>query len=93
VTLELDRIDLIDLRAPGQLARRIHAQLGCLPGPVSVDAIAAALDVGQVRRDSFDGFEGMLLTDRVRSTGAILANTKRGCGARASRSPMSLGIS
>lgn len=32
----------------------------------------------KVRRDSFDGFEGLLLTDPARSTGAILANTKHG---------------
>lgn len=40
--------------------------------------IAQALDIAEVRAQPFDGFEGMLLTDRVRSYGAILANTRRG---------------
>jgi hypothetical protein len=40
--------------------------------------IAQALDIREVRLHPFDGFEGMLLTDAVRSTGSILANTSKG---------------
>lgn len=50
--------------------------------PVPVEEIALALDIGEVRRARLRGFEGMLLTDRVRSTGAILANDSHGREAR-----------
>jgi len=76
--VELDRIDLCDIRQPGQLARAIHAQIGDLLLPVPVEGIAAALDISEIRTGNFDGFEGMLLTDKVRSFGSILANTRGG---------------
>lgn len=40
--------------------------------------IAEALDIVEVRQQPLDGCEGVLLTDRVRSRGAILVNTSRG---------------
>ena len=43
-----------------------------------VDEIALALDILEVRVQTFDGFEGMLLTDTVRSRGVILANDRHG---------------
>ncbi len=60
------------------MARRVHEQIGSLTGPVPVGEIARALDIVEICVDQFDGFEGMLLTDPVRSRGAILANTKFG---------------
>jgi len=76
--MQLDRCDLADLHHPAILARKIHELLGPLTGAVPVVEIARALDIQDVRLDRFDGFEGMLLTDRVRSTGSILANTRQG---------------
>jgi Zn-dependent peptidase ImmA (M78 family) len=76
--LKLDRIDLADLRSPLALAKALHRQLGQLVSPVPVIEIAQALDIQQVRIAELDGVEGMLLTDRVRSTGAILVNGRHG---------------
>lgn len=76
--MNLDRIDLADIHAPHRLARALHDQLGRIAPPVPVIEIAQALDIAEIRIDVFDGFEGMLLTDRARSTGAILANKRHG---------------
>lgn len=76
--MQLDRIDLADLRLPGPLAKAVHVRLGEIAAPVPVTEIAMALDVSEVRTGAFDGFEGMLLTDRRRSQGAILANIRHG---------------
>ncbi|MGK7651958.1 ImmA/IrrE family metallo-endopeptidase [Roseovarius sp. B08] len=76
--MKLDRIDFFDIRQPDRLAKAIHTQMGDLVLPVPVEDIATALDISEVRTGSFDGFEGMLLTDQARSIGAILANTRGG---------------
>ena len=76
--MKLDRVDLADIHHPTVLAKAIHHQLGVIAPPVPVAKIARALDIAEVRVGTFDGFEGMLLTDRVRSRGAILANTRGG---------------
>lgn len=76
--MDFDRIDLADIHDPQHLARAVHLQLGQFAPPVPVVEIALALDIGEVRIDRFDGFEGMLLTDKVRSRGAILANDRGG---------------
>lgn len=76
--MQLDRFDLADIHHPSALARKLHRQIGPLTAAVPVDEIAYALDIVDVRMDRFDGFEGMLLTDRVRSAGSILANTSKG---------------
>lgn len=76
--MKLERIDLADLHAPLALARALHHQLGRIARPVPVIEIARALDIAEVRVATLDGVEGMLLTDKVRSTGAILANNRYG---------------
>lgn len=76
--MQLDRIDLADIHAPIPLARAIHNQLGERAGPIPVTEIAKALDIAEVRVATLDGVEGMLLTDRARSFGAILANDRHG---------------
>ncbi|WP_339718211.1 ImmA/IrrE family metallo-endopeptidase [uncultured Maritimibacter sp.] len=76
--MALDRIDLADIHAPDRLATRLHAQLGPVTSAVPIVEIALGLDISDVRIDNFDGFEGMLLTDRVRSDGVILANCRHG---------------
>ena len=75
--MHLDRIHLADIPHPAVLARTIHKLLGKREGAVPVVGMAKARDSAEVRRDRFDGFEGMLLTDAVRSTGCILANTSK----------------
>ncbi|KUJ76892.1 hypothetical protein AVO45_10385 [Ruegeria marisrubri] len=74
----MDRIDLADIHHPAVLARTIHKLLAKRDGAVPVQDIAVALDIAEVRLDRFEGFEGMLLTDTVRSTGCILANNSKG---------------
>lgn len=74
----LNRIDLADIHAPKRLAGMVLDMLGPLDGAVPVVQVAEALDISAVRIDRFDGFEGMLLTDRRRTDGVILANTQRG---------------
>jgi len=76
--LKLDRIDLADIHAPRRLARALQRQLGKIAPPVPIIEIAKALDISEVRTETLDGVEGMLLTDKVRSTGAILANNRHG---------------
>lgn len=76
--MQLDRIDLVDIHTPSPLARALHRQLGDLDGPIPVTGIAKALDIAEVRIETLDGVEGMLLTDRPRSFGAILANNRHG---------------
>lgn len=76
--MNLDRIDLADIHVPRRLALALHDHLGRIEPPVPVIEIAQALDIAEIRVDVFDGFEGMLLTDRARSRGAILANKRHG---------------
>ena len=74
----LKRVDVADIHAPGLLARTLHIQMGSTEGPVPITDIASALDISYIRIDEYDGFEGMLLTDRRRSDGVILANKRNG---------------
>lgn len=76
--MQLSRIDLADLHVPTAITRAIFAQLGTIDAPVPVGQIARALDIADIKAQVFDGFEGMLLTDAVRSAGSILANTRYG---------------
>ena len=76
--MQLDRIELADINEPVRLAKAVHRQLYAVQSPVPVVEIAQALDIEDVAFGSFDGFEGMLLTDRVRSKGGILANNSKG---------------
>jgi hypothetical protein len=73
-----DRLDLADIDAPRILARQIHKQFGRIGTAVPVIDIARSLGILDVKLGVFDGFEGMLLTNVARSTGAILANTAKG---------------
>ena len=75
--MHIDRVELADLIEPRSLARAITARLTS-DGPVPVREIALALDIVEVRTEKFDGFEGILLTDVVRSRGAILASNADG---------------
>lgn len=76
--MNLDRIDLSDIHAPRRLARALHDRMGPTSTAIPIVDIAYALDIDDVRQDTFHGFEGMLLTDPRRSQGRILANTRYG---------------
>ena len=62
------------------MAAALHGQLGKLTKAIPIEAIARALDITEVRKEEMDGCEGVLLTDRMRSYGKILVNTRGGAG-------------
>jgi hypothetical protein len=75
VSLSLDRMALDDVGAnPVKIAEAIHAQLGETTGPVDVHAIARVLDIVEIREEPLETFEGALVTQPERDTGAILVN-------------------
>src|SRR3712207_1437078 len=57
---------------PVRLAAAIHDQLGLSAGPVPVEAIAAALDIVEIRARETIGLEGALVTTEERGEGMIL---------------------
>lgn len=61
--------------------RALHGLIGRIDGPVPVAKVARALDIVEVRECQLDGCEGVLLTDRQRSSGSILVNNQRGAQA------------
>jgi Zn-dependent peptidase ImmA (M78 family) len=76
--VQIDRFELADIHHPVVLAKTIHALLGELEKAVPITEVARELDIQEVRVDRFGGFEGMLLTDKARSAGCILANNAKG---------------
>lgn len=76
--MNLNRIDLADIHHPRKLAKGVHDQLGLINTSVPVVDIAKALGIAEVKMRVTDSIEGMLITDRARSIGSILANTAKG---------------
>jgi hypothetical protein len=75
--LSLDRMLIAEVGAnPQRLAAAIHAQLGDVPGPVPIAAIAHALDIVEIRAEPMTSIEGALLTTPERSSGKILLNAR-----------------
>ena len=77
VGLRLDRMAVEEVGgAPELLAQAIHDQLGERPGPVPVRAIAAALDIGEIRAEPLPNMEGALIALPERGDGSILVNSR-----------------
>ncbi|MCQ0970156.1 ImmA/IrrE family metallo-endopeptidase [Paracoccus sp. TK19116] len=73
------RIDLADIADPAQLAEAVLALSDATPGAATpINAIALALDILEVKRAPLRRTEGILLTDKVRTVGSILANDCHG---------------
>ena len=71
--LHLDRMAIEDVGSnPERLAAAIHDQLGLGKGQVPVVAIAAALDIVEIRAAATRGLEGALVTTEERSEGIIM---------------------
>jgi hypothetical protein len=71
----LNRMEIEEAGAePSALAAAIHGQLPRLSGAVPVHAIAAALDITEIREAPTEGFEGALLMTPDRGYGSILVN-------------------
>ncbi|MBZ0215923.1 MAG: ImmA/IrrE family metallo-endopeptidase [Fimbriimonadaceae bacterium] len=63
---------------PENIAIEIHSQLGERQGSVRVNAIAAALDIIEIRSQILTNFEGALITTPERGYGSILVNELSG---------------
>jgi Zn-dependent peptidase ImmA (M78 family) len=75
MAIQLDRTALDDVGAnPVRLAEAIHEQLGDRPAAVPIEAIAIALDIAEIRRESLTNIEAALITTRERDCGSILVN-------------------
>lgn len=76
---DLDRMAVDDVAtSPERIAAEIHRQLGEIPAPVPIHAIALALGIFEIRERPLNGFEGALVTDAERSDGSILVNSSNG---------------
>ena len=62
--------------SPERLAKAIHEQLKHKSGEVPITAIAAALDIVEIREAPLQTLEGALLTPPDRNIGAILVNSE-----------------
>ena len=72
---DLDRMEIEDTAGrPERLAAAVHRQLGEVPPPIDVHAIARALDIYEIREEPLRNLEGCLQTDAERSEGIILLN-------------------
>ncbi len=60
---------------PENLAKAVHHQLDSKTGPVPVTAIAAALDIINIRYEPLESFEGALVMPASRNRGVILVNS------------------
>jgi Zn-dependent peptidase ImmA (M78 family) len=75
--LVLDRMEVEEAGAePSRLAAAIHAQLRELDRAVPVHAIAAALDITEIREVPVTSFEGALIMRPDRGEGSILVNSR-----------------
>ena len=73
--LVLDRMEIEESGAePSRLAAAIHAQLPKLDSSVPVHAIAAALDITEIREAVITSFEGALVMTPDRGKGSIVVN-------------------
>lgn len=72
----LNRMEIEEAGSPSQLAAAIHAQLPVTSGAVPVHAIAAALDITEIREEPITGFEGALVMTQDRNRGAICVNSR-----------------
>lgn len=77
----LDRMAIADVGPhPERIAREVIDQVerseGGLPLPVPVDAIAIAAGITEIRRVDAASFEGMLVQDDAKQSGAIAVNRR-----------------
>jgi len=72
VEKRINRIDLADYRDLEQILGGILKLIPDLEPPVPVEALAADLDISEIKDMDVDGFVGAIITDRERSDGVIL---------------------
>lgn len=74
--INLDLIEFADLVRPTQIVDEITSQVPDLPIPTPLDMIANAIGIKKIDYQELDGFEGILLANKEKTTGAILINSK-----------------
>ncbi|WP_026789996.1 ImmA/IrrE family metallo-endopeptidase [Pleomorphomonas oryzae] len=80
--MQITRLDLDGTGSPeGLVTKILKAEPGLAP-PVPIEALAAALDIIEIRELEAEGFEGSLLMDAHRSRGVILVNKLARAGRR-----------
>ncbi len=72
--LQLDLVELADLVRPEQLVDAIVAQNPQLPVPVPLEELAALAGITQIAPLTTAGFEGALMANAEKSSGAIFFN-------------------
>lgn len=70
--MKIDRLDLDGVGSPAALVTRILAIERDLPVPVPVEELCARFDIISIEELHTEGFEAALVTDAVKSSGAIL---------------------
>lgn len=76
---DLNRMALDEVGySPQELAGEIRRQLASPTGYIDIDAVARALDIVEIKRETLTTFEGALLTNAERSWGSIVINASSG---------------
>ncbi len=70
--MKITRLDLDGVGSPGGLATRIFEIERDLPIPVPLEELCERLDIVSIGELETEGFEAALITDEVKSSGAIL---------------------
>lgn len=70
--MRIARLDLDGVGSPGGIAKRIFEIEPDLPIPVPVEELCQQLDIISIGELETEGFEAALITDEVKSSGAIL---------------------
>lgn len=71
--MKISRLDLDRVGSPRGLATRIH-EIEDLPIAVPIEELCRALDIASIQEVDTFAFEAALVTDAMRSSGAILVN-------------------
>jgi hypothetical protein len=91
--LALDRMAIEEAGPnPERLAAAIHEQLRHKSGEIPVAAIAAALDIVEIKEAPLQNLEGALIAPDDRNVGAIAVNRESSPARRRSPSPMNSAI-
>ncbi|MGB3806976.1 MAG: ImmA/IrrE family metallo-endopeptidase [Erythrobacter sp.] len=72
--MRITRLDLDGIGSPRKLAERIHEVLD-LPLAVPIEELCGALDIVSIEESDSTSFEAALVTDAVKSAGAILVSS------------------
>ena len=75
--MNISRLDLDGVGSPTALVARIFEMEPGLPIPVPIEELCTLLDIVSIQNLATQGFEAALVTDRTKSSGAILVAKDR----------------